>query len=432
MTRGGLVPIAVLRYGLAALVVADLVSLFIFIPDARAGALADGVALNQFGDLLSGTAIRALLVLIGTAAAVGFASRPGRLWEGVVSLVALILLNTAQAQLFGSPWRHLFYSGLCLSGWLLGLAVGRSRGAPTDESYARVGSIALLAAAYLNAGLSKVVYGGLDWTSGAEIQAVVIGQDGLVADGLLSLYRAWVVTTPAAASLFSLATVAFELAAPLMLVGRRTRLCVSLGLFAMHANIYVLTGILYWESMVVLLMFGLSADEPSTAAVPDSAAARTSTRGAFAAGVAFLSSCAVVAIGHQAWRYAHRGGGAVGGVPSAAAEPTPRLADRIGPFVVGQSLLDGWRVELLRVDQQGLVAWLSGTPGRAAFEISCAPSEHRSPFDLGALHIFYSSELPLPDLQAVGSAVQEQIRRAAEGGDVCGMLAAWLQPTPAQ
>ena len=160
MTHPGRPSVSVLRTGLAAVVVADLASFFVFLGDARAVALADGVALTPFDDVVSRAAVRAVVVGVGIAAAVMFGRRPGRLCSGMLALGTLILLSTAHAGLFGSPWRHLFYSGLCLSGWLLGLVVSRSRGAPQDESYARVGSIALLGAAYFNAGLSKLVYGG--------------------------------------------------------------------------------------------------------------------------------------------------------------------------------------------------------------------------------------------------------------------------------
>ena len=69
---------------------------------------------------------------------------------------------------------------------------------PKDESYARIGSMALLGAAYLNAGISKLVYGGTTWMFGIPIQGAIIGQDGLVADSITSAYRSWVVATPAA------------------------------------------------------------------------------------------------------------------------------------------------------------------------------------------------------------------------------------------
>ena len=244
-----------LRGALGVIVVADLVSFFFFIANARA--IAPASAFTNVSDVFSRMPVVGAVVSIGVAGAVAFAWRPGRIWEGLVSLGALTLLSTAHAQLYGSPWRHLYYSGLCLSGWLLGLGLGRHRGAATDESLARIGSIALLGAAYLNAGISKLAFGGIDWLSGLPIQAVVVGQDGLVADSILSSYRTWVAETPAAASLFAIATVGFELAGPLMIAGRKTRLCVALGLLAMHANIYVLTRILYWESMVLLVLFGV-------------------------------------------------------------------------------------------------------------------------------------------------------------------------------
>src|SRR6185295_4978241 len=139
---------------------------------------ASGIAISPFAELFSRTMVRGVIVLIGVVSAVAFGWRPGRLWEGLLSLGALIVLSTAHAQLFGSPWRHLFYSGVCLSGWLLGLVVSRRRGARLDESYARVGSIALLGAAYFNAGISKIVFGGAGWMSGLPIQAAIIGQVG--------------------------------------------------------------------------------------------------------------------------------------------------------------------------------------------------------------------------------------------------------------
>src|SRR5262249_1922893 len=169
MSRGAL------RAILATVVVIDLMSFVVFLGDARASALADGIALTPFTDLLSATAVRCILAVAGVGSAVAFAWRAGRLWAGMLPLGVLTLFSTVHAQLFGSPWRHLFYSGLCLSGWLLGLAVSRRAGSPQDESYARMGSIALLGAAYFNAGISKLVYGGLEWASGSPIQAVIIG-----------------------------------------------------------------------------------------------------------------------------------------------------------------------------------------------------------------------------------------------------------------
>jgi hypothetical protein len=313
-----------------------------------------------------------------------------------------------------------------LLGWLLGLAFARARGAATDESFARVGSIALLGAAYFNAGISKVAFSGIDWLSGLPIQAVVVGQDGLVADSIVTSYRTWVADTPAAASLFAIATVAFELAGPLMLAGRTTRRCVALGLLGMHTNILVLTRILYWESMVFLVLFGFSSDLPQTAAVATSSERPDDRR--YTLAVAALALCAFLAVAHQSHRYAQMQTAkthAPSGVAMAGTAAAPAVTREVGPFVVGATLSEGWSVETLDVTPDGFTLGVSGSPGRVKFEVTCAASEHRSPFDLGAAHIFHSNDLDPRDLKAVGSAVQEQIRNAADRRDICDEVARW-------
>ena len=406
-----------LRMALAAIVAVDLLSFFPFIGEARSAALAGGAALPPLIDFLSLPMVRGLVVAAGVAAAVGFGRLPGRLWEGLAALAALSLLSAVHAQLFGSPWRHLFYSGLCLSGWLLGLAVSRARGMPGDESWARTGSLAMLGAAYLNAGISKAVYGGAEWISGIPIQAVVIGQDGLVKDSLLSAYRSWVVLTPAAAQFFAIATVVFELAGPLMLAGGWVRICVALGLLSMHANIYLLTHILYWESMVFLVLFGLSADGAAAHCGEPASASFADRKFAAAAGV--LAVCALIAVWHQRSRW-------LGSQVTAAGDLAPLLElHRWGPFSVGQRLAAGWSVESLRADDDGLVAALSGPTGKAELELTCASSPLRSPFDLGAAHIYYRSDLDFRDLQVVGFRFRELVQGAADGEDVCTRLTEW-------
>lgn len=417
-----------LRAALAALVAADLLSYGYFIAAARAVALADGIAMSPFAALISRPAVAWPLALLGVAGALAFGRRAGQLLAGLLPLAALMLLSTAHGELFGSPWRHLYFSGLCLAGWLLGLAVARWRDAPDAEGWAQVGATALLGAAYFNAGLSKLLYGGTDWLSGFPIQAVVIGQDGMVADDLLTSYRIWVVGVPGLAALFASSTVAFELAGALMISGQRVRRWVAIGLIAMHTNILLLTHILYWESMVVLLLFGFAPDPPPAAATI--AGARRGRGFALAAGLLALG--AILAIAHQARRHAHSPSppAAPASAPVAAPDPTapgPRAARRIGPLALGQELDAGWVVDALRLTDDGFVVGASAAPGRADFEITCAVSERRSPFDVEAAHIFYSSPLPFESLAPAGRALQRQISAAASGREICDALREWCQ-----
>ncbi|MBI3784749.1 MAG: hypothetical protein HY270_15255 [Deltaproteobacteria bacterium] len=436
---------AFLRTTLAIVVVADLLSFYFFIGAARANALADGLALTWLTDFLSHPAVRGTIVLFGIAGAATFAARPGRLWHGLLALAALSFLSSTHAQLFGSPWRHLFYSGLCLSGWLAGLAFGRWRGQPEDEAYARTGSIALLGTAYFNAGLSKLVYGGFGWASGRMIQAIIVGQDGLVADGVLSIYRSWVVGIPAIAAMFSIATLAFELAGPLMILDRWVRPCVALGLLAMHGNIYLLSDILYWESMVFLIVFGLL-PEPS----PQQSSADTGDAGRhgqwFTPLSLALAVCAVAGVYHQGQRYVLRQmpvppNGPVVPVPDAAAPvinssppavtPAQQRLSQIGPFVVGQTVTDGWTIQTIDLSREGFAIELGGIPGRVRFGFTCTTIGSPSPFDVGAAHIFYyKSDLDPEKIEAPGRALQKRVQAVAAGHDLCASIDAWRAAAP--
>ena len=358
---------------------------------------------------------------------ISFARGRGRTASGATALVALALLSSVHAQIFGSPWRHLYYSGLCLAGWVAGVVVERRRGAPADESYARTGALALLSAAYLNAGISKVVFGGADWATNVPIQAAIIGQDGLVPGGILAAYRLLVVQTPSLAAALSLLTVAFELAGPLMLVGRRTRWLVAGGLFAMHLNILLLTGeILYWEAMLFLAVFAVVPDDEEVAAPTPTGRPLGGTL--FVPAVVLLVVASALGIRHQAVRFRQRyhqtAEVAAPPVTPPPATPLPPLR-QIGPFVVGAALVDDWSIDRLTIGERGLTVTLRGGAGNARFEITCAASEYSSPFDLGAAHIFYPNDVSFDSLEGAGKALRETVRRAAGEVEVCDAIAGW-------
>ena len=442
MTRVGIGP-ATLRVALAAVVVLDLFSFYVFIGDARERAFARGGPIVWFVAAFSSAPVRALIVAIGVGGAVAFARAAGRLKAGLLAFIALTLLSTVHAILFGSPWRHLYYSGVCLFGWLVGLAVSLGAGRRTDESYARMGSVALLGAAYLNAGISKIAFSGVEWTWGVPIQAVVVAQDGLVRDSGVSAYRSWVVMSPLIAGLFSFATMIFELAGPLMILGGWWSAAVALGLLSMHFNIYILTDILYWESMVLLFVFGLlpyaQDAQAHTTTLPVLA-----SRAGFIGSVVTLSVVALVAIVHQHNRYyASMATPAVPDRPrvaAAEAEPvrpselapsplapqTPSLR-RIGPFAVGDQVTDAWTIEALTPADGRFTVALRGPTGLARFEVNCTDRDHRSPFDVGPARIFYPGELALEVVRPVGDALRDRVRRAAGQDDPCRAVNQWLQ-----
>ncbi|MDX2171050.1 MAG: hypothetical protein SF182_28530, partial [Deltaproteobacteria bacterium] len=74
---------------------------------------------------------------------------------------------------------------------------------------------------------------------------------------------------------------------------------------------------------------------------------------------------------------------------------------------------------------EGVVVVAAGDAGRARFDITCAASQYRSPFDLGAVHLFYSTSLPAERIEAPGRALRELLQTAAAAGDPCAQLAEW-------
>jgi len=415
-----------LRIVLTAVVVVDLLSFYVFLGDARAAALASALSVGSFSEVLSRPVVRGAVISIGVAGALAFGRRAGRLRAGLLALGALVVLSTTHTMLFGSPWRHLFFGGACLTGWLMGLAVRRHQGAPADESWARIGSMALLGATYFNAGISKVAYGGLTWISGLPVQYAIVAQSGMVTGDLAAPYRSWVVATPVAASILSAVTVAFELAGPLMLVNRRTRLCVALGLVGMHLNIYFLTmHILYWESMVLLLAFGLSPD-PASAEHPARAAGFFADDRRYRVAVAALAACASLAIAAQAVRFARRHSAVADAEasPARAVAPTVLVLGQVGPFTVGQTVGRTWSIESLELRENGLVLALTGELGRVRFELTCASSPG-SPFDVGDAHLLYWQDMEFQKLETAGRALQQALHDATDGRDVCARLLSW-------
>jgi len=102
----------------------------------------------------------------------------------------------------------------------------------------------------------------------------------------------------------------------------------------------------------------------------------------------------------------------------------PPALRQIGPFVVGATLIDDWSIDRLTIGERGFTITLRGGAGNARFEVTCA-SEHRSPFDLGAAHIFYPNDVSFDSLEEAGKALRETVRRAAREDEVCDAIAAW-------
>lgn len=410
-----------LRRALAAVVALDAATFYWLIAEARSDAMVQHVAVPGIVATLAAPLVVGAVSAIGCVAAVAFGRRQGELGAGAVALIALALLSSLHAQLFGSPWRHMFFSGVCLAGWVVGLVRARVAGWPEDESFARVGAVALLSAAYFNAGVSKLVFGGVDWLSGVPIQMIVVGQDGLANDTLLGAYRSWVATSPHAAQLFCVLTVVLEACAPAMLFSKVASRMIAVGLIAMHGNIYLLTHIPYVQSIYLLACFGLFV-------VPDDETPIRALGGRFGGAAAVFSGLALLAMMHQGARFSagHRWHPGMPKVQEAVRPEADPGRREIGPFHLGEEAAVGWTIRHLDVLDDGLLVVAEDGTGRVDLQINCAETQKTSPYDIGPLHVFYGSGAPDREVERVASAVRTRLVAAVKDGDPCAVVQGWI------
>jgi hypothetical protein len=248
---------AFLRWVLGILVALEMFQFSDDIPAARQFNRGSGFA-DGLMDIVSRPIPVWVICLAGALAGFLFALKPGRIRSGVVALLALVYLSSIHGVLFGSPQRDKFFVGLVLLGWLGGLVYGRKEKGEIRESYAYVGGVALLGAAYVCSGLSKLVYGGIEWLTGVSVRTMVVAQTGLVETlPILGLIRDTIVGYWWVAALVAIATIAAELGGVFFVFSRRSRVVAAFTLICMHLVIYVFTGIGYVASVVLLLTFVL-------------------------------------------------------------------------------------------------------------------------------------------------------------------------------
>ncbi|MCB9729734.1 MAG: hypothetical protein H6744_05520 [Deltaproteobacteria bacterium] len=208
-----------------------------------------------------------LLSVLCCAAVLGSARTMARrahpLWMAV-ALVALAGIHELVRAAVGNYEDQIFQTAATGVGWLAGAGVAALALAPSEptrrreaiESMAATGAAAGLGAAYLCAGLSKLVAAGPatwfdpDWL---RIIAMEHRPQGMGAA------RAWLfehaVTSPGFGLAGSAYAVMAELAAVFLPLGRRPRRVAGSMLLVLHAGIWLFTDILFIAGFTFLLVF---------------------------------------------------------------------------------------------------------------------------------------------------------------------------------
>jgi hypothetical protein len=240
------------RIVLAAVVALDVTVLAV----VAHGSAAEATGERPWLRLLASVPSVGVIAAIGLVGAMFFARGRRPLAAGLLALAALTALESLAAAFSGSHQRVVFASGATLAGWLVGLAFARRAGEGPDESLAETGGVAALAATYVDAGLSKLIDGGLHWADATSVQVAILVHHPVDDPSPLAHYARFLVQHPGAAQALSIATLAFELGAVALVLGPRIRKLWAVLLVSFHVNVALVThDIFYVQTCVLLLAF---------------------------------------------------------------------------------------------------------------------------------------------------------------------------------
>ncbi|KIG17052.1 hypothetical protein DB30_03649 [Enhygromyxa salina] len=191
------------------------------------------------------------LALVGIA---GLArGKRTQLWFGLLALVAMAVLVEAMAAHVGEHRRRFYSVGAALFGWLCGLIFARSRGANDDRSerLAEAGAAAALAATYANAGLQKLMAGGL--FDDHSFQIYVLHHHHIDDTSIIGRIAQLVVTHPQIGVGLALSVVVIQAGAWIYLTGPRGRMIWGTLLISFHVGTLAFLHIMYVMATVLLV-----------------------------------------------------------------------------------------------------------------------------------------------------------------------------------
>ncbi|MFV8750232.1 hypothetical protein ACNOYE_06750 [Nannocystaceae bacterium ST9] len=392
-----------------------------------------------------------VLLAVATIGVIGFArGKRSEPWFLALLLIAMALLVEVLGAWLGSHHRRYYSVGAALTGWLIGLVYGRLRGADQarSERLAEAGAAAALAATYFDAGLQKLLAGGLFEVH--SMQAHILSHHPIDDASPIGALTRFVALDSSVAAGFGVVTVIVQVGALAYLVGPRMRMVWGTLLIGFHLGTLVFLNLIYIEATVLLLAWSYPwariVARRRGASRPSEPASRELDDPPVAGGeLALLGGVTVLLIG-VAWvvptphelpqsdpgrhdpppDHADRGGDHDRGPGN--------TVDRLGPLRVGDRL-DAWEIESIEIARSDARVHVARGSDRASFGFSGpAGSAPEGPFSVGDLHVYYDAEVASGELQGAGEALRDALR--ADHDDPGAQVDAWIEraraslPTP--
>ncbi|MGE0791401.1 MAG: hypothetical protein AB7S26_37345 [Sandaracinaceae bacterium] len=196
------------------------------------------------------------IAIAGIVAVLLFARPRGNPLFALFALAATGVLHEGAGRGAGIFFEPAHVGGTVTVGWLVGHAFARWVRADPARFELR-GASAGIAAVYVSAGLSKLLASGFAWGfDPVVVRAMVAAHDPVGAGAWLAPVSRAVVASPALGVAMAFGALAVELGSFTLVLSDRTRRIASALLLTFHLALYLLTGILFVEGALLLLVIG--------------------------------------------------------------------------------------------------------------------------------------------------------------------------------
>lgn len=247
-----------------------------------------------------------LALLLGTLVGLWQFGWRASLLGGAAAAVLDGLLYETHTAAFGRIEAEFLIPRATLVGWLIGAVLLRaavSREGSRRPAVADLGgwhgAVAIFAATYVAAGLSKLLRSGLGWADPRTIDYILLAN--MPADtGLRATLDQALLRQPTLARGLAGYTLVVELGALLVLCGPRGRQLACAGIASFHLGLMALTGLLAPGSVILAALFGVpwTTLRPAADGDPEAIPALDRRRSQWAIGAALLVA---LALGALAW-----------------------------------------------------------------------------------------------------------------------------------
>jgi hypothetical protein len=216
------------------------------------------------GAMASSWAVTGALGAVAVVSILAFARATDPLVPGVVALLTARVQHEMLSATVGVFQQNYYQAAGALAGWVAGRGFarawsrlhGRPISEPDAERIAAYGAIGMLAATWVNAGVSKLRETGLGWATSDSLRLMLVAHWRPGHAAWREAVMLYVVGHPGLAVAMQVATLVIEVGAALLLVRGRLRVATGAALLGLHAGIYTLSGIYFVEAAALAVLFG--------------------------------------------------------------------------------------------------------------------------------------------------------------------------------